>query len=141
RIDSLVLAFEQAMVQKAARQGRESLTEEERIILAVEALEREVHNGGYSLFLINSTREYAPDIVESLRRLGCPRTAEITQKALDVLQIPHLSDEAIQQVMAEESVGREEALNLCDGLFFERPEAIEEHLFVFIKANKRKIQP
>jgi hypothetical protein len=45
RIDSLVLAFEQAMDQKVARVGYE-LACEERIILAVEALAREVNNGG-----------------------------------------------------------------------------------------------
>ncbi len=45
RIDSLVLAFEQAIDQKAARVGGEYLTDVERIILAVEALEREVNNG------------------------------------------------------------------------------------------------
>src|SRR2546421_12023246 len=60
RIDSLVLAFEQAMDQKAARVGYENLTDAERTILAVEALEREVNNGGYGQFFVNSSREYAP---------------------------------------------------------------------------------
>src|SRR5439155_6192926 len=46
RTDSLVLAFEEAINQKAQREGMQSLTEEERIVLAVEALEREVNNGG-----------------------------------------------------------------------------------------------
>ena len=45
RIDSLVRAFEQAITQKAQRGGVQSLTDEERIVLAVEALEREVNNG------------------------------------------------------------------------------------------------
>src|SRR5438552_11088290 len=46
RIDSLVLAFEQAMHQKIARVGMAGLSDEERIICAIEALEREVNNGG-----------------------------------------------------------------------------------------------
>jgi len=45
RTDSLVLAFEQAIIQKAERNGVKSLSDEERIVLAVEALEREVNNG------------------------------------------------------------------------------------------------
>ena len=47
RTDSLVLAFEQALDQRVEHVGQEGLTEEERIVLAIEALEREVNNGGY----------------------------------------------------------------------------------------------
>ena len=82
RTDSLVLAFEHAMDQKAARVGVGKLTPEERTILAIEALEREVNNGGYDQFFFNSSREYKPVILDALRRIGCPRTAVITQKAL-----------------------------------------------------------
>jgi hypothetical protein len=67
RRGSLVLAFEQAMAQKAARAGEDSLTADERTILAVEALEREVNNGGYGQFFLNS-REYASIIVDALGR-------------------------------------------------------------------------
>src|SRR5579862_9885762 len=95
RIDSLVLAFEQAMDQKAAEVGEESLTEEEGIILAIEALEREVNNGGYGQFFVNSSRAYAPVIVPALGRIGCPRTADITQKALNVVErFPITKEEA-----------------------------------------------
>jgi hypothetical protein len=82
----LVVAFEQAFDQRAARVGENALTEEERIILAIEALEREVNNGGYSQFFLNSSREYAPVMVRALERIGCLKTAKITQKALDALQ-------------------------------------------------------
>jgi hypothetical protein len=71
RTDSLVIAFEQAVDQKAARLGETSLANEERVILAVEALEREVNNGGYAQFFQNSSREYASMIVNALRRIGC----------------------------------------------------------------------
>ncbi len=56
RTDSLVLAFEQAMDQKEARVGEDKLTAEEHVILAVEALEREVNNGGYEQFFLNASR-------------------------------------------------------------------------------------
>ena len=68
RTDSLVIALEQAMDQKAARLGEESLTEEERFILAIEALEHEVNNGGYGQFFVNSSREYTPVIAETFWR-------------------------------------------------------------------------
>lgn len=82
RVDSLVVALEQALEQKSARAGGESLSIEETIVLAVEALEREVNNGGYSQFFINSSCVYTPIIVDSLRRIVCPVSANITEKAI-----------------------------------------------------------
>jgi hypothetical protein len=141
RIDSLVLAFEQAMDQKAAREGDLQLTKEERTILAIEALEREVNNGGYGQFFVNSSREYTPIIVESLRRIGCPRTAEITQRAVDIVkQIPITKEERENGTWMDND-DRSDVLCECDNLYFERPENIEESLFAFIKANRSKIKP
>jgi Domain of unknown function (DUF4375) len=97
---SLVLAFEQAIDQKAVRDGEGGLSVEERIILAIEALEREVNNGGYHQFFVNSSRGFAPMIVQALVRIGCPRTAEITQRAIDAFHLPSLSAEAIDAAVA-----------------------------------------
>ncbi len=141
RTDSLVLAFEEAMDQKAARVGDDKLTAEERIILAIEALEREVNNGGYGQFFVNSSREYAPIIVDALRRIGCPKTAEITSKAMKIVQKAPMTDEEIENGSWEENEERQEALGECDTLYFERPETVEERLFAFIKANRAKIEP
>jgi hypothetical protein len=141
RTDSLVLAFEQAMDQKAAHVGDDKLTSEERIILAIEALEREVNNGGYGQFFVNSSRDYTPIIVDALRRIGCPKTAEITKKALKIVQKTPMTDEEIEKGSWEENEDRQGALGECDTLYFERPENIEESLFAFIKANRGNIEP
>jgi hypothetical protein len=140
RTDSLVLAFEQAMDQKASRLGEDKLTDEERTILAIEALEREVNNGGYGQFFVNSSREYTPMIVNALHRIGCPKTAEITQRALKVVQNTPMTDEEIENGSWEENEERQDALSECDGFYFERPEHIEESLLAFIKANRSKIE-
>ena len=67
-------AFEQAIEQKVSLEGRTE-TAVERVVRAVEALEREVNNGGYSQFFINPPVESAPDIVAALRQIDCPKTA------------------------------------------------------------------
>ena len=139
RTDSLVLVFEQALDQKATREGSQSLSDEERIVLAVEALEREVNNGGYEQFFLSSG-EYAPIIVGALARIGCRRTAAITQKALDALGCSPLTPEAIENTMLEESDDRDQALFVCDNQYFARPEDIEGHLLGFIKVNKNQIR-
>lgn len=141
RTDSLVLAFEEAMSKKADRIGENKLTAEERVILAVEALEREVNNGGYGQFFVNSSREYAPIIVDALRRIGCPKTARITEKALTIVKRAPMTDEELENGTWEENDERREALDQCDSRYFERPENIEESLFEFIKANRARIKP
>jgi hypothetical protein len=140
RIDSLVLAFEQAIDQKAARLGHTKLTEEERAILAIEALEREVNNGGFGQFFVNSSREYAPIIVDSLRRIGCPITAEITEKAVTVMQQIPMSPNEIEDGKWEDNDDRSEVL-MCDSLYFESSEDIAGSLFAFVKANRDRISP
>jgi hypothetical protein len=77
-----IQALEMAVQQKSERAGEDGMSEEEVIVLAVEALEREVNNGGYSQFFVNSSREFTPIIVHALLRIGCPETAEITKRAI-----------------------------------------------------------
>ncbi len=139
RIDSLVLAFEDALQKKATRDGERAVNAEERIILAVEALEREVNNGGYSQFFENSTRQFAPIVVEALIRIGCPKTAAITQKAIDALHLPSLTVEAIEAAI-EDADEIEEALNECDNSYYNADEDIAAQLFAFIKTNKNTIK-
>jgi hypothetical protein len=139
RVDSLIIAFEQALDQKAPRIGEAALTDEERLILAIEALEREVNNGGYTQFFANSSREYASVIVGSLRRVGCLKTAALTQKAIAAVRISELTPDCIEGTMAREDTQRQTALNLCDEEYYSDPEPIAQQLFAFIKANKGRI--
>lgn len=140
RADSLVLAFEQAIGQKAAREGTQSLSGEERIVLAVEALEREVNNGGYDQFFVNSSREYTPIIVGALQRIGCNKTAKLTRKAIEALRISDLRSDAIEAVIcARDDEERSEKLRRCDDSYYKNKEPIAERLFAFIKANSASI--
>ena len=134
RVDSIVAAFEQALDQKAARERVGSLSEEEHIVLAIEALEREVNNGGYQQFFQNESREYAPMIVQALARIGCPRTAAITQQAIDALHLPNLTAGAIESALGEED--SEAGLDDCDDLYYNTGENIAAQLLAFIRMNK-----
>ncbi len=91
RVDSLVLAFEQAIQGKSA----DSISTEESYVLAVEGLEREVNNGGYSQFFGNSSGEFAPLIEAALRAIDCPKTADITRDAIAALRVKALTTEAV----------------------------------------------
>jgi len=140
RTDSLVLAFEQAINKKAEQKGLQTLTDEERTVLAVEALEREVNNGGYHQFFLNSSRQFAPTVVRALQRIGCKKTASITQRAIKALGLADITSEEIETAMAGNDERRTAKLNRCDDAYYKGAEPIADRLFAFIKANKMAIQ-
>jgi hypothetical protein len=139
RTDSLVVAFEQAISQKAGS-AKQGLSNPEHIVLAVEALEREVNNGGYDQFFTNSSREFAPTIVDSLRRIGCKKAASITERALKALGVSDPTVEAIDTAMAVDDEERTKRFAQCDDEYYKNTEPIAERLFAFIKANKAEIK-
>lgn len=135
RIDSLVLAFEQAIEAKA------EASQDERVVLAVEAMEREVNNGGFSQFFLNSSGQYAPILEESLRTIGCPKTAAIARDALAAIS-PDGDHTPEGLSTAVEDLDEEAAISLegCDSRYFANDEPIADRLFAWIKANRAGIR-
>jgi len=140
RTDSLVLAFEEAIDQKEFEYGKNHLSPSERIVQAVEALEREVNNGGYSQFFTNSSQEFAPVIVESLRSIGCTQVASITEMAARALDVPDLTPSSIESAICRENEPLRKQLAHLDDAYYHAGEAIADRLFAFIKQNKAEIQ-
>ena len=140
RTDSLILAFEEAINLKAQREGIQSLSDVEQAVLAVEALEREVNDGGYEQFFFNSSREFAPTVVGALQRIGCTKTATITQQAIKALDISDLTSKAIEAAISRDDESRVAKLTQCDDSYYESAEPITDRLFVFIRANRMSIR-
>ncbi|HEY5792452.1 MAG TPA: DUF4375 domain-containing protein [Chthoniobacterales bacterium] len=137
RVDSLVLAFEQAMEQKKAKQ---KLSPAEIDILAVEAMEREVNNGGYHQFFLNSSREYAAVLPSSLERIGCPVAAKIASDALACLKISgEVTAAKIDAALQRLGGTAVEDLGKMDERYFQNEEPIAGRLFARIKAQKGQI--
>ena len=135
RVDSIVLAFEEALTHKKL------LSEEEYTILSVEAIEREVNNGGFSQFFYNSSREFTFRIEKSFIRIGCPVTAALCKKAIDVLGISEgMTSEQIHDRAADATEEQGQALNEIDEIYYQgSEEPIAEKLFTFIKQNRSTI--
>jgi hypothetical protein len=134
RIDSLVLAFEQAIQHKAESRP---ISKQERYVLAVEALEREVNNGGYSQFFLNSSHDFIDVIDEALVAIGCPKTADLTRRAIQALDIPDgVTGEKAEAVIVADDETVREALEACDAGYYDNDEPIADRLFAWIKSNK-----
>jgi hypothetical protein len=138
RIDSIVLAIEAALEAKAERGA---LSDAERVVLAVEALEREVNNGGYDQFFLNSSKAYAADIEAALRAIGCPQQSDIAKRALAALGIAgDITPKAIEGAQAAGGEALVACLGELDGEFYACSEPIADRLFAFVKENRSKIQ-
>ena len=137
-IDRLLFALEAAIQEKVKASQPAKMTAVERMVLSLMALSREVNNGGYDQFFRNPSRRFAPAIVNDLVRIGCVEIADITQQALDSLELPKLSVAEIEAAMATENVKRDRALNRCSVLFYERGE-LSQRLFAYVKAHQTGI--
>ena len=136
---SLVQAFREGIQRKAARKGKRAVSHEEQTVLAVTALDQEVNNGGYDQFLRNSSRVFAPIVVESLLRVGCKRRARITERALEALRLPTLTVRKIDAVMRNESTERDQDLERCDQMFYKARRSLAKQLYTFLLTNRTRI--
>jgi hypothetical protein len=133
RTDSLVLAF-----QKWEQGDGENMSEEEMVIITIEAMEREVNNGGWGQFFVNAGH-FAPVIVDALKRIKCTKTEKIARRALEVVKKTPITKKEIENGTWEDHEERQAEFEKCDSRYFERDENIEESLFAFIVANRSKI--
>jgi hypothetical protein len=136
RIDSLLCALEQAIELRQDRSPDVATTPEERTLLAIMALEREVNNGGYHQFFANSSREYALTVVPALESIGCDTTAALTQRALDALSLHPLTLKAIENSIFKPNPERDRALDALDQQFYKICE-IEPKLFAFVESHQQ----
>lgn len=142
RVDSIVLALEQALQQRLGDVGLAGLNDAEIAVVAVEALEREVNNGGYHQFFLNAP-EFAPFVADALKRVACHSTAEITAKAISLLGLrqPFTAGQ-VEQTLLDDPEGTlmEMLSSQCDGPFYGTGEPIADRLFEYVRANRDSIR-
>lgn len=140
RIDSLLLAIEMGIEQTLTGRERADLSVPELTVLAVEALEREVNNGGYHQFFLNSSVEYVHDIVPALERIGCTSCAAITAGAIAILRLPESADpEEIPDLTRELEDEALDELGKCDSRYFANRESIGDALFAYVERHASEI--
>lgn len=117
RIDSLVLAFEQAIDGKPEADR----SRPEQFVVAIEAMEREVNNGGWDQFFLNTDDHFNSILVHALTEIGCPNAAAIAQRAI-------------------EAKDQRAVLDDCDEHYYANSEPIADRLFDYIVTHQNEIQ-
>ena len=139
RTDSIVVAFAQAIDQKAARLGDAQLSTPERVVLAVEAVEDRVNSGGFDS-LLRYESALVPHVVSSLIAIGGDAVADLARSAIEAVDIDGpITPNAIESAMDEENDARDDRLDALDRRYYEMAGDLADPLLEFIKANRDQI--
>ena len=134
---SINFAIERALKLRFGYEDSSELSPYQRVILAVQHIQREVMNGGFRQFFFNSSRFFLPYVVDALERIDCPKTANLARQAIATLNSNEIA--TIEDRVLEHSPERKEALTKLDQQFFKYEEPLDEKLFAWIKANREYI--
>jgi len=139
RTDSLVCAVEEQLLQKD--DSEEDINESELNVLAVEAMERELNNGGFSQFFENDSWRFTPYFSDSLSSIKAIKTKALVERAVATLGIKPLTDSVdvkdYYQNM-QQAIENDEILDKLDELdseYYSIGEDIAGLLFNYIKTN------
>ncbi len=113
----------------------ENLTDSQRIFYYNQNLEREVNNGGFNQYFINSSGDFAHETINSLKTIGANHTADILQSAIDQFpdkKVPSDRDERIELVGQIEETANEKWEDL-DQKFFEYKDNLNSLNIEYVK--------
>jgi hypothetical protein len=121
----------QVLYWSLRNEGETELTEllslfASEIMMVVLMFDGEVRNGGFSLFLTNSSGVYAPVIVSILQLLDCPKTIAITAAALAAR--PHGWEELDSRLLSQ-------YLHQFDLEYYQTGEDLFDAMYDFIAAH------
>ncbi len=115
-------AFEEAL-EKLGLNGLDALSEKDKVVASIFALEAEVNNGGFDQFYYNSAGDLAYCVPQALRIIGAPKTAEITEKANSIFGENGPSRDHVLRSKQLQCLGDQydEFLGELDDQFYEYP--------------------
>ncbi len=115
----------------------EKLNQPQKIFYFNQQLEREINNGGFDQYFVNSSGGFAHETVLSLIEIGANKTADILQLAIDEFPDSIVSKEELErrEIMEnfEEKTGQ--VWNQLDEKFLAYEDNLYELNLLFIKQN------
>ena len=116
----------------------DGLSDPQRTFYFNQNLEREINNGGFNQYFVNSSGQFAHETLLSLKAIGANKTADILQSAIDQFpdkNVPKDSDtrqECVEQI--EDTAN--EIWDELDQKFYEYQDDLESFNLDFVKKYK-----
>jgi hypothetical protein len=133
-----LIALDDHVFNLSGKLGFKKLTSTEKIIFCVENLEREVNNGGFSQFFINSSGDYCEETLEALRTINAQKTLSLFEKSLYVFMNNKPSKNRDKRISELEKAGEKADVLLykLDQEFYKYEDNIEQLLLEYITYHK-----
>lgn len=127
-------------VSKVCSYGQkvDKLSEPQKQFWYNQNIEREVNNGGFNQYFINSSGDFAHENVLSLKTIGANKTADILQQAIDQFpdkQVPKNRNDRIKIIEQIDEKARK-SWNQLTQKFLEYKDNLNILNMNFVKANK-----
>jgi hypothetical protein len=116
----------------------DEMTEHQKLFSYNQDLEREVNNGGFCQYFINTSGDNAHETVQSLKAIGADKTAELLQKAIDQFPgktVPKDRDQRTEIVEKIEETA-EEVWNDLDQKFYEYEDDLNTLNIEYVRKHK-----
>jgi len=129
-LDNYIFELEQS-------KGFDNLTNTEKVIFCIENLEREVNNGGFNQFFVNSSGNYWKQTQETLKEIGALKTLDIFARALSVFSNTTPSIDRDTRINEVEALGdeKEKFLYDLDRQFYKYEDDIGRLLLSYVDAH------
>ena len=114
------------------------MTEPQKLFNYNQELEREVNNGGFSQFFLNSSGDNAHETVLSLKAIGADKTADLLQKAIDQFPSKTVSKDRDKRTEIVEEIEEtaEEVWNDLDQKFYEYEDDLNTLNIEYVRKHK-----
>ena len=114
----------------------------ERVVWCVSELEREVNNGGFVIFFMNSAGDLASETVDALETVGAHRVASLLREAMAVFPPPGpATNRTVREAQVEALPDTAtETWNRLDEQFFRYPDDLSGLLRAHVAAHKADFQ-
>jgi len=116
----------------------DEMTEPQKLFYYNQDLEREINNGGFSQYFLNTSGDNAHETVLSLKAIGADMTADILQKAIDQFPnktVPKDRDKRTEIVEEIEETA-DEVWNDLDQKFYEYEDDLNTLNIEYVRKHK-----
>jgi len=140
---AFAIALSNLVFPRYDRDGYAALTPAERVAYCIDALEREVNNGGFRQFFDNSSGDTALETVAALETIGARQAAALVRRAVAVFPDgapPRDRDERCLLVERLPETAADEWMAL-DGEFYGYPDDLTTLLRRYVEAHRDDFRP
>jgi len=116
-----------------------NLNQAQQILYFNQNLEREVNNGGFNIYFLNSAGNFAHETIKSLQAIGANHTAELLQQAIDEFPASKVPTDrsSRQKLVMQFSKEVKDKWHDLDNKFFEYKDDLNSLNMDYVKDNKK----